>query len=189
MKPKLSRATWLLILSVPVLSAGMLGIDMIIEGTVPRLAEFALDFAEKCFLFGSMVLIAMMVGRVDTLEADSVALRRDLALATQAGEAWRQQSRKLMQGLSDAITQQFDRWNLSPAEADVAGLMLKGLSLREIAGLRQSSEATVRQQAQNVYRKSGLANRAELSAYFLEDLFAVAGSGLSPDAENGAVTN
>ena len=51
--------------------------------------------------------------------------------------------------------------------------MLKGLSLREIGGLRATTETTIRQQAQGIYRKSNLANRAELSAYFLEDLFNV----------------
>lgn len=37
-------------------------------------------------------------------------------------------------------------------------------------GLRATSEATVRQQAPVVYRKSGLRNRSDLSAFFLEDL-------------------
>ena len=49
--------------------------------------------------------------------------------------------------------------------------MLKGMSLKEIAIARDTSEATVRQQAQAIYRKSGLSGRAELAAYFLESLF------------------
>ena len=81
-----------------------------------------------------------------------------------------------MAGLETAIQRQFDDWGLTPAEAEIAGLMLKGLSLKDIAGLRRTSEATIRQQAQGVYRKSGLSNRAELSAYFLEDLYDVAGA-------------
>ena len=36
--------------------------------------------------------------------------------------------------------------------------------------------ATILQQAQSIYRKSGLSGRAELSAYFLERLFAEAES-------------
>ena len=65
----------------------------------------------------------------------------------------------------------FEAWSLTPAEADIAGLLLKGASLREIAALRRTSEATIRQQAQSVYRKSGLGGRRELAAYFLEALF------------------
>lgn len=56
------------------------------------------------------------------------------------------------------------------AESEVALLILKGLGLGEIAALRSTSERTVRDQARAVYRKSGLANRASLSAFFLEDL-------------------
>ena len=62
---------------------------------------------------------------------------------------------------------------LTAAERDVAGLILKGMSLKDIALARDTSAATIRQQAQSVYRKAGLTGRAELSAYFLEDLFNV----------------
>ena len=41
---------------------------------------------------------------------------------------------------------------------------------KEIAAIQEKSERTVRQHAVSVYRKSGLAGRAELSAFFLEDL-------------------
>jgi DNA-binding CsgD family transcriptional regulator len=36
--------------------------------------------------------------------------------------------------------------------------------------LRRTSERTVRQQALNVYRKSGLNGRSDMAAFFLEDL-------------------
>lgn len=39
-----------------------------------------------------------------------------------------------------------------------------------MARARGTSERTARQQALAVYRKAGLAGRAELSAFFLEDL-------------------
>jgi DNA-binding NarL/FixJ family response regulator len=52
----------------------------------------------------------------------------------------------------------------------VALLLLKGLSFKEIAQVRNASERTVRQQALAVYAKSGLGGRAELAAFFLEDL-------------------
>jgi hypothetical protein len=39
-----------------------------------------------------------------------------------------------------------------------------------VAAARSTSETTIRQQALAVYRKAGLRNRSELSAFFLEDL-------------------
>jgi DNA-binding NarL/FixJ family response regulator len=60
---------------------------------------------------------------------------------------------------------------LTRSETDIAFLILKGLSHKEIARVRASAEATVRQQARSIYEKSGLTGRAELAAFFLEDMF------------------
>ncbi|HPE48746.1 MAG TPA: hypothetical protein PLR76_10125 [Hyphomonas sp.] len=97
-------------------------------------------------------------------------LHRALADARQDAGRWRDENRELVQGLGVAIARQFSAWGLSDAETDVGLLLLKGLSLQEIADLRETSERTVREQARAVYRKSGLAGRNALSAYFLEDL-------------------
>ena len=45
-----------------------------------------------------------------------------------------------MDGLSRSINLQLDLWHLSAAEKEVAFLLLKGLSLREIAAARHTSE-------------------------------------------------
>lgn len=94
----------------------------------------------------------------------------DLVGALVEAEHWKQESRDLIQGLGIAIENQFARWNLTAAEAEVALFLLKGLSHKDIAGLRETSERTVREQSRSVYRKSGLAGRSSLSAFFLEDL-------------------
>ncbi len=83
---------------------------------------------------------------------------------------WREENRELMQGLGVAIRDQFGRWKLSAAEAEVGLLLLKGLSHKEIAQLRQTSERTAREQARAIYRKSALSGRPALSSFFLEDL-------------------
>jgi len=78
--------------------------------------------------------------------------------------------RELLKGLGSAIDSQFDRWQLTAAEREMALLMLKGLSHKEIALARDTSERTIRQQAQSIYGKANLSGRAALSAFFLEDL-------------------
>ena len=72
--------------------------------------------------------------------------------------------------LGRAIDAQFAVWQLTPAEREVALLVLKGHGHKQIAGLTSRSERTVRQHAGVIYDKSGLRGRAELSAYFLQDL-------------------
>lgn len=98
------------------------------------------------------------------------ALRVDLRAAEESLARFREESQEAMRGLGVAIDRQFERWALSPAEREVALLLLKGLSLKEIGELRATSERTVRQQSLAVYRKAGLGGRAELAAFFLEDL-------------------
>lgn len=97
-------------------------------------------------------------------------LRRALVAARLDAGRWQAENREIVQGLGAAITLEFAAWGLTDAESDVGLLLLKGLSFQEIAGLRETSERTVREQARAVYRKSGLAGRNALSAYFLEDL-------------------
>lgn len=110
--------------------------------------------------------------RARSAEAALVGLHGDMAKAKADAERWRGEAAELLRGLSDAIDQQFELWKLTETEQVIARLVLKGLSHKEIAALREASEATVRQQATAVYRKSGLAGRAELAAFFLEDLLA-----------------
>lgn len=104
---------------------------------------------------------------------------RDFSTFRQQAEAWRTGSKKYLDGLSRSIAVQLDQWQLSAAEKEVAFLLLKGLSLKEIAAARRTSEKTARVQSSAVYTKSGLAGRSELSAFFLEDL-------LPPDTASAA---
>lgn len=85
-------------------------------------------------------------------------------------EQWRAQSRKYVEGLSQAIDSQLSAWKLTSSEKEIAFLLLKGLSSKEIADVRQTTEKTVRTQAMAIYSKAGLGGRSELSAFFLEDL-------------------
>ncbi|RVU41077.1 response regulator transcription factor [Lujinxingia sediminis] len=98
------------------------------------------------------------------------ALNEELSQTRAQAQQWQREARDLMRGLSLAIDQQFDRWELTEAEKEVAILLLKGLSHKEIAALRQTSDATTRQQARAVYKKGQLSGRNELAAFFLEDL-------------------
>ena len=103
---------------------------------------------------------------------NQLALMRDLDAARMQGRQWRDETRALLKGLGEAIDRQFLTWELTEAERNVGLLILKGLSLKEIAIVRVTSERTIRAQARSIYAKAGLSGRAALSAFFLEDLLA-----------------
>jgi len=131
------------------------------------------DLAHVSFhLAGLAVVVPAAVVVWRTRARELAELRRDLSRSQEEAARWRSEARDAVEGLSLAIDRQFDRWELTPAEREVCLLLLKGLSLREIAGVRATGERTAREQARAIYRKSGLAGRAELAAFFLEDLLA-----------------
>ena len=117
-------------------------------------------------LLGAVHLLRSML----RLRRRLVRQAEDLSRVRAQAEAWRQQARRHVEGLSRSIDAQLDGWRLSPAEKEVAFLLLKGLGLREIADLRGTHEKTVRAQSASIYAKAGLAGRSELAAFFLEDL-------------------
>lgn len=108
--------------------------------------------------------------RAQTLEADLMDSRAALRASKADAERWKGEVGDLIAGLGAAIDRQLVRWELSPAEQEVALLLLKGLSHKEIADIRGTGEATVRQQSTAIYRKAGLGGRHDLAAFFLEDL-------------------
>lgn len=98
-------------------------------------------------------------------------------------DVWRMRAKELLKGLGQAIDIQMESWQLTPVEKETALFLLKGYSHKEIARLCEKSERTVRQHAVTIYRKSGLAGRAELAAFFLEDLL------LPMDEKEGSVSS
>jgi DNA-binding CsgD family transcriptional regulator len=114
---------------------------------------------------GFFYLVIEMRSRSRSLHQLSYQLQRSNAALADMNDEMAQAKR----AFSDAIQEQFGRWELTQGERDVAMLLLKGLSFREIANLRDTREKTVRQQASTVYAKSGLEGRHAFSAWFLED--------------------
>lgn len=66
----------------------------------------------------------------------------------------------------------FEDWNLTPAERDVAIMILKGLENEAIAQVRNTALGTVRAQTASVYSKSGTHGRAQFVSLFMEELMA-----------------
>ncbi len=132
--------------------------------------DFLKDLFEMGLLAGAVSMTAYVSVETRDMRIERLELLDDLAAARRESARFRDAARAHVDGLSAAIAAQFREWGLTEAEADVAALSLKGLAHKEIAALRQCSEATVRQHATVVYRKSNLTSRSQLTAFFLEDL-------------------
>ena len=97
-------------------------------------------------------------------------LQRDLQGTRVQLERSRCEAEALVRRLGRHIEVHFVSWVLTSAEREIALLILKGLSYKEIASERGTTERTVRHQALAIYRKAGVTGRAEMAAFFLQDM-------------------
>jgi len=146
----------------------LVGIDLITDST--HGVSWPHLWVELSVALGASVGIFLLVRDSFHKSRQLIQSREIIANRESEAQHWKMESQKYIQGLSVAIDAQLIRWSLSPSEKDVALLLLKGLSLKEIAEIRNTAEKTVRSQSISIYTKSGLAGRSELSAFFLEDL-------------------
>ena len=144
-------------------------------GTVFYIGDVIGDLRENPrsthFVFEASVTAALVLG----LLFGAFALRRTIELL-RSQEAALDVARG---ALSQVIDRQFDSWQLTPAERDVAFLALKGLDVAEIAEIRGAAQGTVRAQLTRIYAKAGVSGRAQFAAFFVEDLLA---EGIGPGA-------
>lgn len=156
MKISQTSLLWLLLV-VQTLCAAFFLTDAILDWTGGDSGGFRHLHGFELFL-----ALALMAGLGTTIALIREQNRHMRALQRQLGVA---------QGaFAQLITNQFDQWQLSDAERDVAMLAIKGLSIAEIAQLRQTKEGTIKAQSAAVYRKAGVTGRLQLLSYFVEEL-------------------
>jgi DNA-binding CsgD family transcriptional regulator len=132
--------------------------------------EFIIDAMEKTLLVIGAGGVFVLIRRTQRQHREQMALIEELGIAHASGMDWRNRAQDYRAGLGAEIAGQFRNWGLTDAEQEIGWMLLKGLSHKEIAALRGTSESTVRQQARGLYGKSGLPGKTAFSAYFLEDL-------------------
>jgi len=104
------------------------------------------------------LILGAFLGVVLAREASRAKTRADTAHRLTSGQ------------FTDVVAQEFARYGLSPAETEVAWLLLKGLSIGEISELRETQVGTVKAQCSSIYRKSGAGGKSQFVSQIVEDL-------------------
>lgn len=110
----------------------------------------------------AMASIALFVGIAFEVVYLLHLLKRKASLERSVGMA--------SAALQSVIESHFDDWKLTASERDVAALMVKGLSISEIATVRGSAEGTVKAHLNSIYRKANARNRAEVLSHIMDTL-------------------
>lgn len=158
------------ILLALVLAAAIVGgaIDLVMDAPASWLSFHVIY--EVLLVLAAMVTAWLLWRGWFQARRSLVETRRMLEAHAADRDAWRASAEHALAGLGRAIDERFRAWRLTPTEREIALLLLKGRSHKQIAFSTGRSERTVRQHAVAIYGKSGHGGRAELAAFFLEDL-------------------
>ena len=168
--PELSRKESITLTTVLLLVVSMTSVDVLTD--LRAGSSWSHVLAEVSVIVVILGILAWLwVGKIAQMKSAITKSEIRLNELTLETQRWREQVATIKPNLSEAIDEQFVAWQLTNAECEIARLILKGLANKEIAAVRASSEQTIKQQTNAIYRKSGLASRGQLAAFFLEDLF------------------
>ncbi|VAW71553.1 hypothetical protein MNBD_GAMMA13-1549 [hydrothermal vent metagenome] len=118
----------------------------------------------------SILAIAWLLLDLRQQKLEIKALKQELKTVNYSQNQPKEYVLEVRHKLGTVVTQQFSEWMLTGSETEVGWMLLKGLSLKEIAILRNTQEKTVRQQASSLYKKAGVSGRHAFSAWFIEGI-------------------
>jgi len=130
-------------------TADLIGFDSLTEGLLHNTLEVT---AVGALILG-IVLTTLEIRRIRTRQR-----RVEAQLRVASG------------AFLELLDEHFDGWGLTPSEREVAMLSIKGLSIAEIAEVRQTKEGTVKAQSNAIYSKAGVSGRQQLLSLFIEEL-------------------
>lgn len=158
------------ILLVVILVATITGgaVDLILDAPERWLSAHV--FFELTLVVAAVIVMVVLWSGWVASRRTLVEARDSLAARSAERDEWRASAESYLAGLGRAIDARFSTWGLTPTEREIALMILKGRSHKQIAFETGRSERTVRQHAVVIYQKSGMQGRAELAAFFLGDL-------------------
>ena len=154
---------------------GLLLVTIIIMTTTNVVNDYLDDGLGWHLLFETLIVlfstlgIGILIREYLVRNRELEAVRQQLTLTSATLSESREKLKAAGRQYQEVIQKQFEEWQFTPSEKEVASLLLKGLSFEEISSVRDTKEKTVRQQATCIYRKSGLNGRHEFAAWFFED--------------------
>lgn len=126
-------------------------------------------FSESIIVIVSGIGALFLIKDISARTSDISNLKQELLISDDKFRNISDEMKSARREYSTIIHSQFEQWSLTPSEQDVAMLLLKGLSFKEISAVRNTKEKTVRQQASVIYSKANVEGRHEFAAWFLED--------------------
>ena len=133
-------------------------VDVITDiiNNAPRDIHF---YSEGFFVIALVYILIFQIKEIRTMEVEIKTSHQELEV--------------LKGGLTREIEKQFNSWQLTPSEKEVAWLILKGISYSDIAKVKDISKRTVDQHSGSIFKKSNSSNRHEFVSGFIEEILTI----------------
>lgn len=141
----------------------------ILEGLPMKAMVFDLFF-EGIILIFVLISTNYIWRKFSLVHETTTALHEDLEKTKILVSHWEKRSLEFIKEFQEHLFKKLSEWNLTKSEKEITLLLLKGLSSKEIASSRFTSERTIRNQCRSIYQKANVSNKSELSAFFLNEL-------------------
>lgn len=132
--------------------------------------EIVLDIV--FFLLIASPIFLVWKGVIIRLEESTKTIKSALSESERQRIKYQEALSETQLKLYKQINSWFDTWQVTPSEREVGLLLLRGLSFKEIADIRNTREQTVRLHASRVYSRAGVSSRQELAAFFMSRIMA-----------------
>jgi len=134
------------------------------------LVDISIDMLGLGSLLGGVLHNQIELVAVIVLAVSVVLTRREIRRVLIRQQHVETQLQAASGAFLEIVDGYFDDWSLTPSERDVALLAIKGLSIAEIAKLRETKEGTVKAQCNAIYSKARVTGRPQLLSLFIEEL-------------------
>lgn len=98
-----------------------------------------------------------------------ITLRVYLRLIQAEAERSRETIHMLRGNFDEVLRDKFEDWGLTTAERDVTLLIIRGLSVADIAAARNTAPGTIKAQSTSIFRKIGVGSKTELMSAIIDE--------------------
>ena len=98
-----------------------------------------------------------------------IMLRQYLRLLHVEAEASKETIHMLRGNFDEVLHDKFKQWRLTAAERDVTLLIIRGLSVADIAAARKTAQGTIKAQSTSIFRKVGVGSKTELMSVIIDE--------------------
>lgn len=103
----------------------------------------------------------------------AMTLRAYLRLLQAQAARSRETIQMLRGNFDEVLRDKFEEWGLTAAERDVTLLIIRGLSVAEIAAARNTAQGTIKAQSTSIFRKIGVGSKSELMSTIIDEFLDV----------------